>query len=206
MNTWYKSSGKRICDVLISALALVLLMPLLLVIALVIRIGLGKGVIFRQVRPGLAAKPFTLYKFRTMTNETDKAGQLLPVAARKTPLGNFLRSSSLDELPELWNVLRGDMSLVGPRPLLMQYVTRYSPEQFRRHEVRPGLTGWAQVHGRNAIEWNDKFLLDVWYVDHVAPQIDFQILLRTLWIVICHSGINSPVPGEFRGAGHSVAE
>jgi lipopolysaccharide/colanic/teichoic acid biosynthesis glycosyltransferase len=157
---------KRLFDVVTAALALLLLALPLLALAWLIRRKLGSPVLFCQVRPGLQGRPFTMVKFRTMTDERGPDGALLPDAQRLTPFGRFLRASSLDELPELWNVLRGEMSLVGPRPLLMEYLPLYSPEQARRHAVRPGITGWAQVNGRNAISWADKFALDVWYVDH----------------------------------------
>ena len=165
-------------------------------------IKIGKPVLFRQVRPGWHAAAFQLYKLRTMTDSCDASGRLLPDAQRLTPFGRFLRSTSLDELPELWNVLRGDMSLVGPRPLLMQYLDRYTPEQARRHEVRPGLTGWAQVNGRNAISWEEKFALDVWYVDHVSLRLDLVILLRTVAAVLRRTGISAAgeaTMAEFQG-------
>ena len=157
---------KRLFDFVAASLALLLLALPLLALAWLIRRKLGSPVLFRQVRPGLQGRPFTMVKFRTMTDERGPDGALLPDAQRLTPFGRFLRASRLDELPELWNVLRGEMSLVGPRPLLMEYLPLYTPEQARRHEVRPGITGWAQVNGRNAISWADKFALDVWYVDH----------------------------------------
>lgn len=146
--------------------------------------------LFRQMRPGLHGEPFTLYKFRTMTDARDADGNLLPDAQRLTRFGRFLRSTSLDELPELWNVLKGDMSLVGPRPLLMQYLERYTPEQKRRHEVRPGITGWAQVNGRNAITWEEKFALDVWYVDNQSLWLDLRILMLTVWKVLRREAIS----------------
>ncbi len=163
----------------------------LLALAWLIRRKLGSPVLFRQVRPGLHGKPFTMVKFRTMTDERGPDGALLPDAQRLTPFGRFLRASSLDELPELWNVLRGEMSLVGPRPLLMEYLPIYTPEQARRHEVRPGITGWAQVNGRNAISWTDKFALDVWYVDHRSLWLDVQILWRTVRKVLLRDGISA---------------
>ena len=152
---------------------------------------LGSPVLFTQVRPGVHGKPFLMVKFRTMTDERDASGALLPDAKRLTPFGRFLRASSLDELPELWNVLRGEMSLVGPRPLLMEYLPLYSPEQARRHEVRPGITGWAQVNGRNAISWADKFALDVWYVDNRSLWLDVKILWRTVRKVLVRDGISA---------------
>ena len=177
------------CDKLAAALALLLLSPLLALLALTIRCLLGGGVFFRQQRPGLHGRPFSIIKFRTMKETRDPTGGLLPDAERMTGFGRWLRSTSLDELPELWNVLRGEMSLVGPRPLLMQYLGRYSSEQARRHDVLPGITGWAQVNGRNALQWRDKFALDVWYVDHWSLRLDARILLLTLGQVFKREGI-----------------
>ena len=151
---------------------------------------MGSPVLFKQQRPGLHGKPFMMSKFRTMTDARDGDGNLLPDADRLTRLGRFLRSTSLDELPELFNVLKGDMSLVGPRPLLMRYLDRYTPEQARRHEVRPGITGWAQINGRNALSWEDKFTLDVWYVDHCSLLLDMRIILQTIWKVLRREGIS----------------
>jgi lipopolysaccharide/colanic/teichoic acid biosynthesis glycosyltransferase len=182
---------KRFFDFLAASLALLLLALPLLALAWLISRKLGSPVLFRQVRPGLYGKPFTMVKFRTMTDERGPDGALLPDAQRMTPFGRFLRASSLDELPELWNVLRGEMSLVGPRPLLMEYLPLYTPEQARRHEVRPGVTGWAQVNGRNAISWADKFALDVWYVDHRSLWLDVQILWRTVRKVMVRDGISA---------------
>jgi len=184
------SRGKRTLDLALSTLALVLLSPILAVIALFVRIKLGSPVLFRQQRPGLHGKPFTLLKFRTMTDARDADGNLLPDEQRLTSFGQFLRRTSLDELPELFNVLKGDMSLVGPRPLLMQYLERYTPEQMRRHEVKPGITGWAQVNGRNALSWEEKFALDVWYVDHLSLRLDLKIILLTVWKVLRREGIS----------------
>jgi len=182
---------KRLFDFLTAALLLLLLaFPLLLMVWL-IRRKLGSPVLFRQVRPGLQGRPFTMVKFRTMTDELGPDGVLLPDAQRLTPFGRFLRASSLDELPELWNVLRGEMSLVGPRPLLMEYLPLYTPEQVRRHEVRPGITGWAQVNGRNAISWSDKFALDVWYVDNQSLWLDIKILWMTARKVLLRDGISA---------------
>ena len=182
---------KRIFDVISAGLAIVLLSPVILVVALLIRRKLGSPIIFRQVRPGLAGKPFEMIKFRTMLNAVDARGELLPDSERMTPFGRFLRGTSLDELPELWNVLKGDMSLIGPRPLLMEYLPLYSQEQFRRHEVRPGVSGWAQVNGRNALSWDEKFKLDVWYVDNQSFIMDLKILLLTLKKVIARDGISA---------------
>lgn len=181
---------KRFFDLLISLMALLLLFPALGLLALLVRRKLGAPVLFRQQRPGLHGKPFTLIKFRTMTDKQDELGNLLPDAERLTKFGKFLRASSLDELPELWNVLKGEMSLVGPRPLLMQYLPLYTLEQARRHEVRPGITGWAQVNGRNAISWEDKFALDVWYVDHVSLMLDVKIIFLTVWKTIKREDIS----------------
>ena len=183
---------KRLFDVLFAVLTLLLLaLPLLSLIWLV-RNKLGGPVFFRQIRPGLHGKPFEMVKFRTMTDERGPDGLLLPDALRLTSFGRFLRSTSLDELPELWNVIKGDMSLVGPRPLLMEYMPLYSSEQARRHEVRPGITGWAQVNGRNAISWEDKFMLDLWYVDNHRLWLDIKILWLTVRKVLVRDGISAP--------------
>lgn len=184
--------GKRLLDLALTVPALIITAPLMAVIALLVRLRLGSPVIFRQTRPGVGGTPFTLFKFRTMTDARDEDGNLLPDADRLTSFGAFLRSTSLDELPELWNVLRGDMSLVGPRPLLMQYLDRYTPEQARRNEVRPGLTGWTQVNGRNALSWERKFELDTWYVDHQSLRLDLRILAQTLLTILRREGINQP--------------
>jgi sugar transferase EpsL len=181
---------KRFIDVLVSAVALLLLSPILALTALLIRLKMGSPVLFRQTRPGLHGKPFTFYKFRTMTCDCDENGCFLADECRLTRLGLFLRRTSLDELPQLWNVLKGDMSLVGPRPLLMEYLPRYSPEQMRRHDVKPGITGWAQVNGRNAITWEQKFELDVWYVDNWSLALDIRILFLTVANVLKREGIN----------------
>ncbi len=182
---------KRFFDVLVSSLLLIILLLPLLILALLVRIRLGSPLLFIQVRPGLHAKPFRMVKFRTMTDARDANGALLSDAERLTAFGVFLRSSSLDELPELWNVLRGEMSLVGPRPLLMEYLPLYSEDQARRHEVRPGITGWAQVNGRNAIAWDEKFSLDVWYVDNRSFWLDLRILWLTLHKVLVRDGISA---------------
>lgn len=184
--------GKRLLDLALTIPALILLAPLFVLLALLVRLRLGSPVLFRQQRPGLCGQPFTLFKFRTMTDARDAQGHLLPDANRLTRFGRFLRSTSLDELPELFNVLKGEMSLVGPRPLLMQYLERYTPEQVRRHEVKPGLTGWAQVNGRNALTWEQKFALDVWYVDHWSLWLDLSIILLTAWKVLIREGISQP--------------
>jgi len=181
---------KRLVDFCATFLGLLLIWPLLLVLSLMVRTRLGSPVFFRQQRPGLHGKPFMMFKFRTMTNERDVKGNFLPDADRLTSFGKFLRNSSLDELPELLNVLKGDMSLVGPRPLLMEYMQLYSPEQARRHELRPGITGWAQVNGRNAISWDEKFELDVWYVENQSSLLDLKILLMTLAKVFKQEGVS----------------
>ncbi len=182
---------KRLFDLLISLLLLILLSPVLLVVAWLVRQRLGTPVLFRQRRPGMGAQPFEMMKFRTMANAHGPDGNLLPDAERLTAFGRFLRASSLDELPGLINVLKGDMSLVGPRPLLMQYVPLYSPTQARRHEVRPGITGWAQVNGRNALSWDEKFAHDVWYVDHRSFLLDLKILFMTAGKVLRRDGISA---------------
>jgi len=183
---------KRILDLILTILGLVLLSPFYFLTASCVAIFLGTPILFQQKRPGYKGKPFFIYKFRTMTDATDSVGNLLPDSERLTRLGRFLRSLSLDELPELFNILRGDMSLVGPRPLLMEYLQRYSPEQMRRHDVYPGLTGWAQVNGRNTITWQDKFHYDVWYVDNWSPWLDIKIIFMTLWKVIKREGVSQP--------------
>ncbi|MEN6308639.1 MAG: sugar transferase [Anaerohalosphaeraceae bacterium] len=181
---------KRLIDFLAALMALILLSPLMLAVAIVVRLRLGSPVIFRQQRPGHHARPFTMYKFRTMISKThDQQSNILPDDKRLTPFGLWLRSTSLDELPELFNVLKGDMSLVGPRPLMTKYLDRYTPHQARRHEVKPGITGWAQVNGRNNITWEEKFDLDVWYVDHCSSKLDIIILARTFWQVISRSDV-----------------
>lgn len=182
---------KRIFDVISAGLAIVLLSPVILVMALLIRGKLGSPIIFRQMRPGLAGKPFEMIKFRTMKDAVGGSGAPLPDAERLGPFGRLLRSSSLDELPELWNVLKGDMSLVGPRPLLMEYLPLYSANEFRRHEVRPGITGWAQVNGRNSLGWKEKFELDVWYVENQNFWLDLKILFLTVKKVIKRDGVSA---------------
>lgn len=182
---------KRLLDVILSLIAIVLFGPTLLLLAFLVRLRLGSPVLFRQVRPGLHGRPFTMFKFRTMTDRRGPDGALLPDADRLTDFGRFLRSSSLDELPELWNVLRGEMSLVGPRPLLMSYLDRYTDRQLRRHAVRPGITGWAQVNGRNEISWEEKFELDLWYVEHHSFMLDLRILALTFAKVVRRDGISA---------------
>jgi len=187
----YRSVVKRLLDLVGAASCIVMLSPVLAILASLVRWRLGSFVLFRQLRPGLHDEPFTIYKFRTMRSARDEHGKLLPDGERLSTLGRWLRATSLDELPELWNVLRGDMSLVGPRPLLMEYLERYTPEQARRHEVKPGITGWAQVNGRNAISWEEKFALDIWYVDHQSLALDLKILWLTLWQVLSRRGVSS---------------
>lgn len=182
---------KRLLDFTAALFGIILLSPLILVLILLIRQKLGSPVLFTQTRPGLYGKPFKMVKFRTMTDARDTDGNLLPDNIRLTALGRFLRSTSLDELPELWNVLKGEMSLVGPRPLLMEYLPLYTQAQARRHEVRPGITGWAQINGRNAISWNEKFTLDVWYVDNQSFWLDLKILLLTIKKVFVREGISA---------------
>jgi len=182
---------KRLFDFTVAAFALIVLAIPLLVLTMLVRKKLGKPAFFRQMRPGMDGRPFQMVKFRTMTDARDGNGNLLPDADRLTDLGRFLRATSLDELPELWNVLKGDMSLVGPRPLLMEYLPLYSPEQARRHEVRPGVTGWAQINGRNALSWDEKFALDVWYVDNRSLWLDLRILALTIRKVLVREGISA---------------
>ena len=181
---------KRLFDLALSIPAFFFLSFLMLIIALLVRLKIGSPVLFKQVRPGLYGRPFTIYKFRTMIDERDEDGNLLPDGERLTRLGHFLRKTSMDELPELFNMIKGDMSIVGPRPLLTRYLDRYTPEQMRRHEVKPGLTGWSQVNGRNAITWEDKFKLDVWYVDHWSFSLDLKIIGITILKVLKREGIN----------------
>jgi len=200
---------KRALDILVATVALIMLSPVFLILALVVRLRMGTPVLFRQRRPGVGGEPFELIKFRSMTDARNARGELLPDEQRLPATGRLLRSSSLDELPELWNVLRGDMSLVGPRPLLMEYLPLYSSRQARRHNVRPGLTGWAQINGRNSLSWEDKFELDVWYVENQSLCLDCRIILRTIWQVLARRGISaegeSTMP-RFRGSQHSGSE
>ena len=198
MNGFYRYAGKRMLDVAVSTAALVALAPLLIVIGVVVAHRLGRPVLFRQVRPGLGGRPFRLVKFRTMSDARDAAGHLLPDAQRLGRFGRALRASSIDELPELLNVLRGEMSLVGPRPLLTQYLARYTPHQARRHDVRPGITGLAQTNGRNALTWEEKFDLDVQYVERCSFVLDLKICVQTVWQVVGRRGISQP--------GHATAQ
>lgn len=204
--SFYEKYIKRALDILLSGLALVVLSPVLLVTAVLVRTKLGSPVIFHQDRPGKDEKIFRLYKFRSMTDERDEKGNLLPDEVRLTKFGRALRSTSLDELPELWNILRGDMSIVGPRPLLVKYLPLYNGEQKHRHDVRPGLTGWAQVHGRNTVSWEEKFRLDVWYVEHLSFWVDVKTIFLTVKKVFCREGISSGTAvttEEFRGTKES---
>lgn len=194
---------KRCFDILLSFIAMIILSPILIILFALVRIKLGEPAIFKQERPGQHGKLFMLYKFRSMTDKKDHNGALLPDRERLTPFGKMLRKTSLDELPELFNILKGDMSFVGPRPLLVQYLSRYSTEQARRHDVKPGLTGWAQVNGRNAITWEEKFKLDVWYVDHWSFWLDLRIIFKTVIIVLKRTGVNAQgeaTMGEFMGS------
>ena len=197
---------KRLLDLVVASISVVLLSPVLLVVAVVVRLKLGSPVLFAQVRPGLHGRPFRMFKFRSMNEARDAEGNLLPDADRLTPFGSLLRASSLDELPEIFNVLRGDMSLVGPRPLLMEYLPLFSPTQARRHEVRPGITGWAQVNGRNALSWEEKFRHDVWYVDHLSIGLDLRIFFMTFARVSKPEGISTPLNAtaeKFTGSGRT---
>jgi lipopolysaccharide/colanic/teichoic acid biosynthesis glycosyltransferase len=199
----YRHLAKRIFDLCLVIPTLLVLTPLLAFIALLVKVKLGSPIFFRQRRSGWQGQPFTIYKFRTLTNARDGQGRLLPDANRLTRLGCFLRQTSLDELPELFNILKGDMSLVGPRPLLVSYLNRYDLEQMRRIEAKPGLTGWAQIHGRNALNWEERFRLDIWYVDHWSLKLDILIILMTAWKVIKMEGINHPdhvTMAEFKGS------
>ncbi len=193
---------KRVFDLIVVVPGIIIASPLLIVIAILTKMFLGSPVLFHQQRPGIDGKPFNLFKFRTMAETRGPEGELLTDEARLARFGRFLRSTSLDELPELFNVLKGDMSLVGPRPLLTRYLGRYTPEQARRHDVKPGITGWAQVNGRNALTWDEKFKLDVWYVDHRSFWLDLKIIALTLWKIVKREGISHPGQAtmeEFRG-------
>ena len=199
---WWPGRPKRVFDLVVASVGLIVLAPLLGVTALVIRLSLGRPVVFAQRRPGRHGRPFTLYKFRTMRATRGPDGGLLSDRERLTGLGRLLRRTSIDELPELINVIRGDMSLVGPRPLLMEYLPRYTREQARRHDVRPGITGWAQLNGRNTLPWERRFALDVWYVEHQSCRLDIRILLLTLWKTLAQVGVSQPGEGteeHFRG-------
>lgn len=198
----YRKYIKRILDVIISAVTLLLLSPVLLITALLVRVKLGSPVIFKQERPGLNGKIFKMYKFRTMTDERGSEGKLLPDEQRLTHFGNVLRSTSLDELPELWNILKGDMSLIGPRPLLVKYLPLYSERQSHRHDVRPGITGYAQVHGRNKLDWPERFEMDVYYAENLSFKMDLKIVADTVGVVLRRDGISSDTSAtmeEFRG-------
>lgn len=202
-----KAIAKRVFDLIVGGIISLLLFPVFVMVGLLVRLKLGTPVFFRQQRPGLHGQPFMLYKFRTMTDACDTEGRLLPDAERLTAFGRFLRSTSLDELPELFNVLKGEMSLVGPRPLLMKYLPRYTPQQMRRHEVKPGITGWAQVNGRNALSWEQKFAMDVWYVDNYSLGLDMRVLMKTLWVALRREGISQPgvaTMQEFMGSGEDA--
>ncbi len=188
--SFYVRRGKRLFDLALVVLALPFLLCVMALVALLVRLNLGAPVLFRHERPGLLGEPFILVKFRTMIAAATEAPEPRADAERLTAFGRFLRSTSMDELPQLYNVLKGDMSLVGPRPLLMRYIPLYTPEQMRRHEVMPGITGWAQIHGRNAVSWEDKFALDVWYVDHVSLRLDLEILALTVWKALRREGIS----------------
>jgi lipopolysaccharide/colanic/teichoic acid biosynthesis glycosyltransferase len=208
LGTFYARYGKRALDCAVAAAALVAFSPLVAGVALVVRVKHGPPVLLRQERTGLAGRPFRLLKFRSMSDARDALGQLLPDRERLTSLGSFLRETSLDELPELWNVLRGDMSLVGPRPLLHHYMQYYSEDQHRRHGVRPGITGWAAVNGRNTTTWEERFALDLWYLDRVTLRTDLQILLRTLETIVTRRDVNpkdQQTMPEFRGSSLGVA-
>ena len=202
-------TAKRVLDLVLATLGLVLLSPVMLVTAIAVYLFLKWPIIYTQLRPGLNGKPFLIYKFRSMTNSHDANGLLLPSKQRLSNFGKAIRATSLDELPELWNVIKGDMSLVGPRPLLVEYLARYTPDQARRHQVKPGLTGWAQVNGRNLLSWEERFELDVWYVDNWSLWLDFKILLQTLMTVIRRRGVtpkDASVMTEFKREGCGVIE
>jgi len=201
---FYRKYGKRLFDMFWSIIGVIILSPVYMIIAIAVYFKLGSPILFRQTRSGLQGKPFTLLKFRTMKDTLDQSGKQLPDSVRLTPFGRFLRHTSLDEIPSLLNVLRGEMSIVGPRPLLMQYLTRYNNRQKRRHEIKPGITGWAQVNGRNAISWKEKLSLDVWYVDHFFFWLDLKIISITILKILNREGINQPgqaTAEEFKGSG-----
>jgi lipopolysaccharide/colanic/teichoic acid biosynthesis glycosyltransferase len=186
---WYQNIGKRLLDVILSLAALTLLSPIFALLGVLIYLRLGSPIIFKQERPGLSGNPFTIYKFRTMREDHDAQGNLLPDSARLTPLGKLMRQTSLDELPELFNVLSGDMSLIGPRPLLMDYLDRYTSQQKHRHDVRPGITGWAQINGRQEIRFSERIEFDLWYIDHLSLWLDIRIIIRTVKKVISGTGV-----------------
>jgi sugar transferase EpsL len=195
---------KRVLDFVFCLLFLIILIPVIFILSLSVFVFIGHPILFYQTRPGVGGKPFVMYKFRTMTNKTDSQGLLLPDAQRLSSFGKFLRASSLDELPELWNVIKGDMSLVGPRPLLIEYLPLYSDEQSRRHLIRPGITGWAQINGRNAISWEEKFKLDVWYVNNQSFWLDLKILFLTIKKILIREGISADGHAtieKFKGSG-----
>jgi lipopolysaccharide/colanic/teichoic acid biosynthesis glycosyltransferase len=201
--TRYSRLVKSILDRLVAAIALILFSPLLLIVAIAIYTRMGSPILFTQQRPGKDGQIFTLYKFRTMTDDRDADGNLLPGEQRLTALGQFLRKTSLDELPQLWNVLKGDMSFIGPRPLLVAYLALYTPEQARRHEIKPGITGWSQINGRNTLSWEERFKLDVWYVEHWNLWVDFKILFITIIKVLNRQGISHPsdaLMSDFQGS------
>lgn len=203
----YRVLFKRLLDIVISGIFLIILSPVLIILAILVRMKLGSPVIFMQERPGFHEKIFKLYKFRSMTDERDKNGNLLPDEVRLTGFGKTLRATSLDELPELWNILKGDMSLIGPRPLLVKYLPLYNDFQKHRHDVKPGLTGWAQVNGRNAISWEERFELDIYYVNHISLLLDIKILFQTVMVVFRHNDINSATDATmeaFKGTPQTV--
>jgi len=202
----YRRCGKRLFDLTATIPMLILLLPFMGIVALMVRLKLGRHILFHQQRPGFHGKPFSLFKFLSMTNERDAQGNFLPDSDRLTPFGHFLRSTSLDELPEFFNVIRGNMSLVGPRPLRMEYLKRYTTEQMRRHNVKPGITGWAQVNGRNALTWEEKFKYDIWYVEHQSFWLDLKIIILTIWKILKMKDINQPGQAtmeEFMGTSNS---
>jgi len=190
--TFYTKVGKRLFDIALTLPGFLAISPVLIIVAILVKFRMGSPVLFLQQRPGMNGAPFNIFKFRTMNNERDEEGNLLPDQQRLKNLGRFLRSTSLDELPELLNVLKGDLSLVGPRPLLMQYLDRYTPEQARRHEAKPGVTGWAQVNGRNGLSWEEKFALDAWYVDNHSFRLDIKIIFLTILKTLKREGVNQP--------------
>jgi sugar transferase EpsL len=206
-STFYRKYGKRLLDRLLVIPGIIIALPVLAILSVIVLIKLGRPVLFLQTRPGIYGKPFIIYKYRTMLNTTDEHGHLLPNEERLVPFGTWLRGTSLDELPGLFNVLKGEMSLVGPRPLLMEYLDKYTPEQRRRHDVKPGVTGWAQVNGRNEIMWDEKFKLDVWYVDNYSLWLDLKILFLTLLKVLKRQGVSPKdriIVERFKGNTESI--